>query len=185
MLVLVHRKDETRRLENAIVRRQSPMIYDPVSTGLKGNQFLRFGGSHSNERVAFGYTNTRAGHRVNLPTHSEPGKLQSNINATNYPPAHPASKAILKHAHAAAFADQFHDRVVVARSVPEMISAGDTKRKASGFPPYSVGRRKLRDGRLGDIARMIINRQEESPRISFVLTRTIDKAVGKRAVRRG
>ena len=68
-----------------------------VSTGLKGNQFRRFGGSHSDEKVAFGHTNVPAGRTRELPQHSKPGKFRPKINASNYPPAHPTREAMLKH----------------------------------------------------------------------------------------
>ena len=68
-----------------------------VSTGLKRNQFRRFGGSHSDEKVAFGHTNMPAGCTGEPPPHSKPGKFRPNINASNYPPAHPTGEAMLKH----------------------------------------------------------------------------------------
>jgi hypothetical protein len=68
-----------------------------VSIGLKGDQFHRFGGSHSDEKVALGHTNVPAGRTGGPPPHSKPDKFRPNINPSNYPPAHPTGEAILKY----------------------------------------------------------------------------------------
>jgi len=68
-----------------------------VSTCLKGNQIRRFGGSHSDEKVAFGHTNVPAGRTDEPLPRSKPDKFRPNINASNYPPAHPTGEAMLKH----------------------------------------------------------------------------------------
>ena len=70
-----------------------PLSSNGLSTGLKGNQIHRFGGRHLAEIVAFGHTNAPAGRTRELPPHSKPGKFRPKINASNYPPAHPAGKA--------------------------------------------------------------------------------------------
>jgi hypothetical protein len=68
-----------------------------VSIGLKGDQFHRFGGSHSDEKVGLGHTNVPAGRTGGPPPHSKPDKFRPDINPSNYPPAHPTGEAMLKH----------------------------------------------------------------------------------------
>src|SRR5208337_2454498 len=68
-----------------------------VSTGLEGAQFRRFEGNHRDENVDFGHTNAPMGPTVEALSYSRPGKSRPNINASNYLPAHPTGKAMLKH----------------------------------------------------------------------------------------
>jgi hypothetical protein len=73
-----------------------------------------------------------------------------------------------------AIAGQSHGRVVVARSAPEILSAGDAKRKAtSNFAAF----RRQEDMQTSPFARIMIKRQAKSSRIGFVLPRTIGKVV--------
>jgi len=65
--------------------------------------------------------------------HSKPGKGRPNINANNYLSARSTGKAMLKHAYAAAFVRQSRGRAVVAHSLPDIQSAGDTKQKATSI----------------------------------------------------
>jgi len=67
-----------------------------VSTGLKGSQFHRFGGSHSAKKYAFGHTKAPAGSASEILPRSNFGRSQRTINANRYPPAHPRGETMLK-----------------------------------------------------------------------------------------
>ena len=102
-----------------------------VGTGTNGNQFRRFGGSHSDDKFGFGHTNMPAGVNVKLSHASEPAiSDRVSTQATTLRRTQQERRS-WNTAHAMAIAGHSHGRVVVARSVPEILSAGDTKRKAT------------------------------------------------------
>ncbi len=73
----------------------APLCQDMVSTGLKRNQFHRFGGSHSDEKVDFGHTNMVAGFRVNLSHTSVPvSSNRASTHVRNGPLEGPCHEAI-------------------------------------------------------------------------------------------
>ncbi len=67
-----------------------------VSTRLKGRQFHRYGGGHSEEKLPFGHTTPLVRSADETLPHAEFGKFRSNINANRYPPAHPTGERVLK-----------------------------------------------------------------------------------------
>ena len=77
-------------------------------------------------------------------------RLGLYLRTSNYPPA-----------HAVAIAGQSHGRVVVARGVPEILSAGEARRIATGILAHSVGGSMSRNRRLGDCRQMMVRRQEK------------------------
>jgi hypothetical protein len=62
-----------------------------------------------------------------------------------------------------------HGRIVAARSVPEILSAGDANKEPPAFSPRFVRRNTRRNRRLGDFRRVLMKRQGEPSRIRFVV----------------
>ncbi len=71
-------------------------------------------------------------------------------------------EATLKHGARGGIAGQSHGRIVVARSVPEILSAGEPRRIATSISPHSVRRSMSRKRRLGDCLQMMVSGQEKS-----------------------
>ena len=85
------------RPESAVKRLILTPMPHPVSTRLKGSQFHRYGGGHSEENLPFGHTTPVVRSADETLPHAEFGKLPSNFNAKKYPPTHPTGEARLEH----------------------------------------------------------------------------------------
>ena len=142
-----------------------------VSTGLKGNQFRRFGGSHSVEKVAFGHTDSPAVRvQVNRPT--LPARQVSSGHQRKQLP----SGALNRRGNVETRRTRWLSRVnPMAGSwslaaYPRSYRPVTPSEKLPAISPHSVGRSTRRNRRLGDFPQMMIKRQEESSRVSLCAT---------------
>ena len=138
-----------------------------VSTRLKGRQFHRYGGGHSEEKLPFGHTTPLVRSSDETLPHAEFGKFRSNINANRYPPGAPNRRESVDRRRT-----RWLSRVNPMAgwwslsAYPRSYRPVSPSEKLPAFSPHSVSESTGRNRRLCDFPRMMIQRQEKSSRVS-------------------